>query len=452
MSGFPELLPDQRFVEQHVLDQLRRSFELHGFASVETRAVEPLDQLLRKGETSKEVYVLRRLQADPGVDTGGSDAGIGLHFDLTVPFARYVLENAGKLEFPFRRYQIQKAWRGERPQEGRFREFTQADIDIVGRDTLPFHHDIEVARVMAEALVNLPLPAMRLQVNNRKLIQGFYSGIGAKDLDAVMRVVDKIDKLPAETIGTMLEDEAGLSAEQAAQCLELAEIRSTDTSFVGRVRALGVDHELLDEGLAELAAVIDGCASVASDRFTVEADLRIARGLDYYTGTVFETVMTGFEGLGSICSGGRYDALATDGRTTYPGVGISLGVSRMLVPLLAQGRLRASRTVPSAVLVALPDEESRAACDKIAQQLRANGVPTEVAAAPQKFGKQIRYAERRGIPYVWFPGAGESGADQVKDIRSGDQDDADPVSWRPPDRDLTPTVTSHPTPSTDPNS
>jgi histidyl-tRNA synthetase len=441
MSGFPELLPDQRFVEQHVLDQLRRSFELHGFASVETRAVEPLDQLLRKGETSKEVYVLRRLQADPGVDTGGSDAGIGLHFDLTVPFARYVLENAGKLEFPFRRYQIQKAWRGERPQEGRFREFTQADIDIVGRDTLPFHHDIEVARVMAEALVNLPLPAMRLQVNNRKLIQGFYSGIGAKDLDAVMRVVDKIDKLPAETIGTMLEDEAGLSAEQAAQCLELAEIRSTDTSFVGRVRALGVDHELLDEGLAELAAVIDGCASVASDRFTVEADLRIARGLDYYTGTVFETVMTGFEGLGSICSGGRYDALATDGRTTYPGVGISLGVSRMLVPLLAQGRLRASRTVPSAVLVALPDEESRAACDKIAQQLRASGVPTEVAAAPQKFGKQIRYAERRGIPYVWFPSAGESG-DEVKDIRSGEQVPADPETWTPPAEDLHPRVIS----------
>jgi len=198
--------------------------------------------------------------------------------------------------------------------------------------------------------------------------------------------------------------------------------------------------------------VIEGCASVASDRFAVEADLRIARGLDYYTGTVFETVMEGFEGLGSICSGGRYDALATDGRTTYPGVGISLGVSRMLVPLLAQGRLQASRAVPSAVLVALPDEESRAACDKIAQQLRANDIPTEVAAAPQKFGKQIRYAERRGIPYVWFPGAGDTGADQVKDIRSGDQYDADPASWRPPDQDLAPSVTSHPTTSTHPNS
>ena len=155
LSGFPELLPAQRFVEQHVQDSLRRTFELHGFASLETRAVEPMDQLLRKGETSKEVYVLRRLQEE-----GDKDAGIGLHFDLTVPFARYVLENAGKLEFPFRRYQIQRAWRGERPQEGRFREFTQADIDVVMRDELPFHFDVEVARVMAEALSGLPLPPM----------------------------------------------------------------------------------------------------------------------------------------------------------------------------------------------------------------------------------------------------------------------------------------------------
>jgi histidyl-tRNA synthetase len=440
MSGFPEFLPDQRFVELHVIERLRRVFELNGFAPIETRAVEPLDQLLRKGETSKEVYVLRRLQEE---DAAG-DAGIGLHFDLTVPFARYVVENSGKLEFPFRRYQIQKAWRGERPQEGRFREFTQADIDIVGKDTLPFHHDLEVARVMSEGLAALSdlLPAMRLQVNNRKLIQGYYQGIGAADTEAVMRVIDKIDKVPADVIAQMLVDEAGLDDTQAKQCLELAGIRSTDTSFVDQVRALGVSNELLEEGLSELAAVIEGCAPVTSDRFVVEADLRIARGLDYYTGTVFETVMEGLESLGSICSGGRYDSLATDGRTTYPGVGISLGISRMLVPLLTKGLLSADRSVPSAVLVALPDEESRAACDEIAQLLRRNGVPTEVAATPQKFGKQIRYAERRGIPFVWFPG-GESAPHQVKDIRTGDQADADPTTWRPPEQDLTPTVTAH---------
>jgi histidyl-tRNA synthetase len=438
LSGFPEFLPEQRVVEQQILDRLRRTFELHGFANIETRAVEPMDQLLRKGETSKEVYVLRRLQADEQQ----GDAGMGLHFDLTVPFARYVLENAGKLEFPFRRYQIQKAWRGERPQEGRFREFTQADIDVVGKDTLPFHHDIEVTRVMAEALVGLPLPPMRLQVNNRKLIQGFYVGIGATDVESVMRVIDKIDKVPADVVATMLVDEAGLTKEQAAQCLELADIRSSDTSFVERVRALGVSNELLEEGLEELAAVVTGAASIVSDRFVVEADLRVARGLDYYTGTVFETVMEGFEGLGSICSGGRYDALASDGRTTYPGVGISFGVSRTLVPLMQRGLLTSARKVPSVVLVALADEASRPASDAIAQRLRSRGIPTEVAAAPQKFGKQIRYGERRGIPFVWFPGS-DGGADQVKDIRSGEQVDADPDTWNPPAEDLVPAIVTH---------
>ena len=441
MSGFPEFLPDQRFVEMHVIETLRRTFELHGFAPVETRAVEPLEQLLSKGETSKEVYVLRRLQAE-----AQQDAGIGLHFDLTVPFARYVLENAGKLEFPFRRYQIQKVWRGERPQEGRYREFTQADIDIVGRGELPFHHDVEVALVMAEAMAALPVPAMRLQVNNRRLIQGFYAGIGAADVDAVMRVVDKLDKLPVKAVAALLVDDAGLTEEQAGQCLSLAEIHSTDTSFVEQVRALGVRHDLLDRGLDELSAVIEGCTSVAGDRVTVEADLRIARGLDYYTGTVFETVMEGFESLGSICSGGRYDALASDGRTTYPGVGISLGLSRMLVPLLANGQLTASRPVPSAVLVALADEASRAAGGEVAQRLRARGVPTEVAASPQKFGKQIRYAERRGIPFVWFPSP-DGGVGQVKDIRSGDQVDADPDTWEPPVEDLRPRVVSTSSPS-----
>ena len=301
LSGFPELLPAERFVELHVLDQLRATFELHGFAPVETRAAEPLDQLLRKGEIDKEVYVLQRLQAGPAEP---SAAELGLHFDLTVPFARYVLENAGKLDFPFRRYQIQKVWRGERPQEGRFREFTQADIDVVARDVLPFHHDIEVARVMAEALSRLPVPTLTLQINNRKLIQGFYSGIGAGDVGGVMRVIDKIDKLSPEAIGTLLADEVGLDARQVALCLALAEIRTTDTSFVGRVRALGVSDPLLDEGLAELAAVMEGCAGITGDRVQVQADLRIARGLDYYTGTVFETRMAGFESLGSICSGG----------------------------------------------------------------------------------------------------------------------------------------------------
>ncbi|WP_372727063.1 histidine--tRNA ligase [Nocardioides sp.] len=441
LSGFPELLPEHRFVEQQVIDTLRHTFELHGFAGIETRAVEPMDQLLRKGETSKEVYVLRRLQETDAAH----DSGVGLHFDLTVPFARYVLENAGKLEFPFRRFQIQKAWRGERPQEGRYREFTQADIDIVGRDTLPFHHDVEIATVMIDALTRLDvLPAFRLQVNNRKLIQGFYTGLGAGDVDEVMRVIDKLDKLPVEAVRGLLVDEVGLSGDQADQCLALATIKTEDDSFVDRVRELGVSHELLDEGLAELAELMRGCAPLVTDQVSIVADLSIARGLDYYTGTVFETRLEGSESLGSICSGGRYDALASDGRTTYPGVGISLGVSRVLVPLINKGVLSASRSVPSAVLVAVVDEDSRNESNAIADALRRNGVPCEVAANAQKFGKQIRYAERRGIPFVWFTTTSEAGevGHEVKDIRTGEQVMADPATWTPPAEDLRPQVNS----------
>ncbi|MGI8665738.1 MAG: histidine--tRNA ligase [Jatrophihabitans sp.] len=439
ISGFPELLPAERLAELQIIDQLRATFELHGFAPIETRAAEPLEQLLRKGDIDKEVYLLRRLHA--AQDTAEESSTLGLHFDLTVPFARYVLENAGRLEFPFRRYQIQKVWRGERPQEGRYREFTQADIDVVARDVLPFHHDVEVARVMAEALSALPVPALTLQVNNRKLIEGFCRGLGIAAAGPVMRVIDKIDKVPPEVITTMLVSEAGLDEQQARQCLALAEIRTSDSSFVERVHALGVGDPLLAEGLAELAAIIDGCSELNTDRFHVEADLRIARGLDYYTGTVFETRLAGFESLGSICSGGRYDSLASDGRTSYPGVGISFGVTRMLIPLFARKKLTASRSVPSAVLIALPDEDARARCWGIAQQLRARGVACEVAPSPQKYGKQIRFAERRGIPFVWFPadGTGEQ-TDAVRDIRTGEQLPADPAGWLPPAEDLRPQI------------
>jgi histidyl-tRNA synthetase len=428
LSGFPELLPEHRAVEQRVIDVLRETFELHGFAGIETRAVEPLDRLRSQGETSKEVYVLRRLHAEEG----SADSGLGLHFDLTVPFARYVLENAGKLEFPFRRYQIQRAWRGERPQEGRFREFTQADIDVVGRDELPFHHDIEVARVMVEAMTRLDfLPPMTLQVNNRKLIEGYYLGIGVAEPLRAMQAIDHLDKMPRAGVKSLLTAIDGITDELADRCLDFATISTENASFVHRVRALGAEHPLLDEGLDELGQLMRALQSVTSDRVKVVADLSIARGLGYYTGTVFETRVEGLESLGSICSGGRYDTLASDGSTTYPGVGISLGVSRLLVPLISRGVVPPGPKVPSQVLVALVDEESRASSDQIAAALRRRGIPTEVAASAQRFGKQIRYAERRGIRFVWFPASGDDGTHEVKDIRSGEQVPADPDRWTP---------------------
>ncbi len=434
LSGFPELLPAERVVERELVARLTRVFELHGFANIETRVVEPVEVLAKGGEIDKEIYVLQRLQA-----AEGEVAALGMHYDLTVPFARYVLENAGRLEFPFRRYQVQPAWRGERPQTGRYRQFTQADIDIVGRDELAFHHDVEVMRVMVEALSILPLPPLSFQLNNRKLIQGFYRGLGIADVTTAIRVIDKLDKLPPEAVLEQLVQQAGATDDQARRCLDLASIRVPDTSFVDRVRALGVDDELLETGLSELAAVVEGCAPATGDLVTVEANLRIARGLDYYTGTVVEIFMSGYEHLKSVGGGGRYDALADDGRTTYPGVGVSFGVSRTLVPLLADGVLSGSRAVPSAVLVAVVDEGSRRASDAVAAALRARGIACEVAAGAQKFGKQIRYAERRGIPFVWFPRTGED-EHQVKDIRSGEQADADPATWTPPEPDLRPTI------------
>lgn len=452
LSGFPEWLPDGRIVEQHVLDTLRHTFELHGFAGIETRAVEPLDQLLRKGETSKEVYVLSRLQDEDGPDRADQqnrEKQLGLHFDLTVPFARYVLENAGKLAFPLRRYQIQKVWRGERPQDGRFREFIQADIDVVGAGELPYHFEVEAPLVMAEALgalAEIGLPPVRVLVNNRRVAEGFYRGIGLDDIEGVLRQIDKLDKIGPEKVSGLLVAECGATEDQAKACLALASISGSDVGVIAEVRALaesyGAVTELLETGLAELGALIAAAAERAPG--VVVADLKIARGLDYYTGSVYETVLVGHEQLGSVCSGGRYDTLASDGKNTYPGVGLSIGVSRLVSRLLSAELVRATRSVPSAVLVAVASEEERAASDAVATALRARDIPAEVAPSAARFGKQIKYADRRGIPFVWFPGSvsddGGPGADQVKDIRSGDQVDADAATWEPPAEDRWPRV------------
>lgn len=441
LSGFPEWLPQERLVELHVLDTLRKTFELHGFSSIETRAVETVGQLLRKGEIDKEVYGLSRLQDDEdeasrSTTTDRADKAdpnaLALHFDLTVPFARYVVENAGYLAFPFRRYQIQKVWRGERPQEGRAREFTQADIDVVGDGELPFRYDVEIALVIAEALSALPIPDFRLRINNRKLAEGFYRGIGLTDTAGVLRSIDKLEKVGEGKVAELLKSELGASDEQAALALKLATIRTEDTSFVDQVRALGVTDDLLEEGLSELQQVIEAAVQRAPGK--VVADLSIARGLDYYTGTVVETVLVGHEQLGSICSGGRYDALASKGNRKFPGVGLSIGVTRLVSRILSQELATATRAVPTAVLVALNNDDSWSAAQDVAAQLRGRGIATEVAAKAEKFGKQIKFADRRGIPFVWF--TDDDGKHQVKDIRSGAQVDADPASWSPSEEDL----------------
>ncbi|QTG76323.1 histidine--tRNA ligase [Trueperella pecoris] len=428
ISGFPEWLPAGRIVEQRMIDMLRNTFELHGFSGIETRAVEPVERLLSKGETSKEIYLLRRLQ-----DEAGADSELGLHFDLTVPLSRYVLENAGHLDFPFRRYQIQKVWRGERPQDGRFREFLQADVDVVGQDTLAFHHEIELPLVMVDALSKLPIPRVRILASNRKVAQGFYEAIGLEDVEETLRILDKLDKVGPQAITEMLIDSVGANEQQARLALELAGIRADDASVADRVLALGYRSDLLDEGLGELVALVEGANDLIPG--AVMADLKIARGLDYYTGSVYESVLEGHEDLGSVCSGGRYDSLVSDGKKSYPGVGLSIGVSRILARVIGQDLLTPSRKVPTVVLVAVNDEGERRHAEKTAQALRKRGIAAEVSPNSAKFGKQIRYADRRGIPYVWFS---TDDGEQVKDIRSGDQVGADAGVWTPPTVDLSP--------------
>ncbi|QOR48567.1 histidine--tRNA ligase [Trueperella pecoris] len=428
ISGFPEWLPAGRIVEQRMIDMLRHTFELHGFSGIETRAVEPVERLLSKGETSKEIYLLRRLQ-----DEAGADSELGLHFDLTVPLSRYVLENAGHLDFPFRRYQIQKVWRGERPQDGRFREFLQADVDVVGQDTLAFHHEIELPLVMVDALSKLPIPRVRILASNRKVAQGFYEAIGLEDVEETLRILDKLDKVGPQAITEMLIDGVGANEQQARLALELAGIRADDASVADRVLALGYRSDLLDEGLGELVALVEGANDLIPGAVT--ADLKIARGLDYYTGSVYESVLEGHEDLGSVCSGGRYDSLVSDGKKSYPGVGLSIGVSRILARVIGQDLLTPSRKVPTVVLVAVNDEGERRRAEKTAQVLRKRGIAAEVSPNSAKFGKQIRYADRRGIPYVWFS---TDDGEQVKDIRSGDQVGADAGVWTPPAVDLSP--------------
>ncbi|WP_349827996.1 histidine--tRNA ligase [Brevibacterium litoralis] len=438
LSGFPERLPADRIVEEHVIDRIRHTFELNGFASLHTRAVEPLSALAKDGEIDKEVFAVTRLHQDPNETVKNP---LGLHFDLTVPFARYVVENSGHLDFPFKRFQIQPVWRGERPQGGRYREFVQADWDIVGDGTLPDHFEVEVPLVLAqifESLADLGVPPVRILVNNRKLLEGFTRGLGLEDVTAVLRALDKLDKIGPEKVGELLATEAGADASQQEKLLALAGIESSDSAEVAAaVRALGVEHALLDEGLDSLVALLDAAARLKPG--VVLAQLKIARGLDYYTGCVYETQLVGHEDLGSVASGGRYDSLATDGKRTFPGVGMSLGVSRLMSRLVGKDRmLEASRKVPTAVLVAVTDETQREAAAGLATTLRSRDIPTDVSPSAAKFGKQIKFADKRGIPFVWFTDA--EGGHSVKDIRSGEQVEADPATWTPPTADIRPTV------------
>jgi len=419
VSGFSEWLPEIRLIEQQWLDHIRGVFESYGFASIETPSVEELDVLLAKGETDKEIYTLTRLQADPKDD---KDARLGLHFDQTVPLARYTAQHFNDLVFPFKRYQMQKVWRGERPQLGRSREFVQCDIDVINVDQLPLHFDAEMPAVIFEALSGLNIGKFEIRISNRKILLGLLEYLGIEDTVSVTRNVDKVEKLGRDEVHKILIEECSLSADHAAQILDLAIETTLDN--------LEPLNNQMQEGLEELRFVMDQLAHLPPH--AIIADLSIVRGLDYYTGTVYETRLLDYpEFTSSICSGGRYDDLAGSFiNRKLPGVGISIGFTRLFEVMQNFDAVKGHKKSPADILMVLPSEDERANVSAISRTLRERGFKVEQYHAPQKIGKQIGYAEKKGIQYVWFPPFDAGGKNEVKNLDTGAQTEAAPESWK----------------------
>ena len=424
ISGFPEWLPEVRYAEQQWMDIIRATFESYGFCNIETPSVEEVEVISAKGEVDKEIYVLNRLHADEDDD---KEARLALHFDQTVPLARYVAMNFNDLTFPFKRYQMQRVWRGERPQEGRFREFYQCDIDVIHVDNLPLYFDAEMPAIIHQIFNKLDIGAFEIVMNNRKILTGYLEGLGIKDIISAIRILDKFDKIGRDGVIKTLIDEMGLSPTTANRAVALASIRTKDSSFATQVRELGVTNETLETGLDELSFVID---QLPQDNIVV--DLSIARGLDYYTGTVYETRLLDALSFGSVCSGGRYEDLAgTYINKHLPGVGISIGFSRLFSKFAKEGRFDNHPKSPADILVTLPSEEDRAHVHGVCQALRARGIKVDMFHSATKQKKQIAYAEKKGIPYVWFFDFDDINKSQVKDLSNGEQVDATPETWLP---------------------
>ncbi len=422
ISGFPEWLPEERLVEQKWFDHIRRVFESYGFCSIETPSVEALEAITAKGEVDKEIYVIDRLHKDED----DKEARLALHFDQTVPMARYVAQHFNELVFPFKRYQMQRVWRGERPQMGRMREFYQCDIDVIHVDNLPISFDAEIPAVIYDVLEGLNIGRVQLRVNNRKILMGLLESMNIADSVPVTRAVDKLEKIGEAEVAKQLGD-AGLTKQQADDVLALAKIKGKADA----IRAIVAKNDTMKSGIEELSFVLDSLKHLPDH--AVVGDLSIVRGLDYYTGTVYETQLLDVpEFTGSVCSGGRYDDLAGSFINKHlPGVGISIGFSR-LFDVMRQSRpdlLGIGPKSPAHILMVLPSEEKRALAHETARRLRGRGYNVEVYHAPQKIGKQMEYAAKKAIPYVWFPPFEDGKPHEVKNMTSGEQSAADPDQW-----------------------
>jgi histidyl-tRNA synthetase len=424
ISGFPEYLPEHRIIEERIISTIRRVYSSHGFAPMETPAVELLSTLSAHGVIDKEIYVLRRAQASEGDD---GDGELALHFDLTVPLARYVAQHYANLVFPFRRYCVQKVWRGERPQKGRYRELYQFDIDIIAREELSVACDAEIVTVIAKALDKIGLFRYVLRLNNRKLLLGFYRSLGLGDeaQKATLIAVDKLDKIGEDGVRRELLS-IGIGSDTVERVLALARVRVSPDDVAAEIARLGVTDETFMAGVSEM---LDLLALVPKDLHPLlRVDLSLARGLAYYTGTVFEVILPDHPEFGSLSGGGRYENLTGHFlKTKLPGVGGSIGVSRMMGLLVDKGLVQADRKCLTDVLVTVYKEEDRPRCLAIADELRSEGLNTEVYFKASKLGKQLEYAVGKAIPYVLFYDAGK-GSIEIKDLARRSQETIESVT------------------------
>ena len=417
LSGFMELLPRQQMVMERIMEILRETYSLYGFTPLDTPIIEASEVLLAKGggETEKQIYRFTK-----------GDADLALRFDLTVPLAKYVALHYNDLSFPFRRYQIGKVYRGERAQRGRFREFYQADIDIIGDGKLDVTNEAEIPAIIYQVFTRLGLHRFQIRVNNRKILNGFYAMLGLTDKAGdIMRTVDKLDKIGAEKVQDLLTaEDIGLTADQAGEILTFISIQGSNQQVLSALESYRGRNKVFDQGLDELHTVVKYLSAFGVPEKNFAVDLTIARGLDYYTGTVYETTMLDHPEIGSVCSGGRYDNLAeyyTDKQ--LPGVGISIGLTRLFYVLQEQGMLNEALNSAPADALILPMTGDLGPAAALATQLRQAGVRTQLYTEQKKFKQKMTYADRIGVPYVLFLGDDEiaQGTVSVKDMATGEQ-------------------------------
>ncbi len=422
LSGFMELAPKEQMKLEKMMEILRRSYALYGFTPLDTPVIEAAEVLLAKGggETEKQIYRFTK-----------GDSDLALRFDLTVPLAKYVAAHYGELAFPFRRYQIGKVYRGERAQRGRFREFYQADIDVIGDGQLDIANDAEIPAIIYTVFSRLGLKRFRIRINNRKILNGFYAMLGLSERSGdIMRTVDKLEKIGEDGVRAILTDDLSLTAEQAEDILRFTAISGTNREVLQALAQYRGKNSLFDEGLSELEAVTRYLSDfgVPGENFAV--DLTIARGLDYYTGTVYETALLDHPEIGSVCSGGRYDDLAgfyTDRK--LPGVGISIGLTRLFYVLGEQGMLNAEMPTAPVDALILPMTEDLSAAVALATQLRTEGLRTQLYTEPKKFKAKMSYADKLGAPFVLILGENEisAGVVTLKNMTSGEQEQLSPA-------------------------